>query len=73
MTNKSQELNDIANTANGEVITGDVEYDGRVVLYIIKGKLSQLPSHLYISPLSTLLSRLTDRPASFNQPTKHPT
>lgn len=25
---------------NGEVVIGDVEYDGRVVLYIIKGSYS---------------------------------
>lgn len=24
--------------SNGEVILGDVEYDGRVILYIIKGQ-----------------------------------
>lgn len=26
------------NQPNGEVVVGDVEHDGRVVLYIIKGK-----------------------------------
>ena len=25
---------------NGEVVIGDMEYDGRVILYIIKGHLS---------------------------------
>lgn len=28
---------------NGEVIIGDMEYDGRVILYIIKGPLSPRP------------------------------
>jgi hypothetical protein len=23
--------------ANGEIVTGDLDYDGRVILYIIKG------------------------------------
>lgn len=28
------------NHPNGEIIIGDTEYDGRVILYVIKGKLT---------------------------------
>jgi gliotoxin/aspirochlorine biosynthesis glutathione S-transferase len=62
----NEATNEMSSTVNGVVVKGDVEYDGRVILYIIKGMYSRtcarrpgIESHLadqtsyinYIKPL----------------------
>ena len=32
---------------NGQIVTGDLAYDGRVILYIIKGRHSRRQSNAY--------------------------
>lgn len=35
--------------SNGTVVKGDLEYDGRVILYIIKGKLTlEIPAYVHL-------------------------
>jgi len=36
----SEPIDDHKMCPNGEIVDGDVEYDGRVILYIIKGAFS---------------------------------
>jgi hypothetical protein len=49
--------------SNGEVVIGDLEYDGRVILYIIKGYL----------PCLKLFCNVQEYTNFQTQPTKHPT
>lgn len=37
--------NTISSDPNGAVVMGDMEYDGRVILYIIKGKVAISVQH----------------------------
>lgn len=41
----SQPVEPLKVKPNGEVVKGDLEYDGRVILYIIKGMVSELLTH----------------------------
>lgn len=51
--------------ANGEVVIGDLSYDGRVILYIIKGQtaprscgeiINSLPTYQPTKPLTSITS-----------------